>query len=131
METLTGSQVALSTPLLPVINEDEALDKSATKRTREDWEQLISSWKKSGLTQKDFSATQQIKVHTFVYHRNRQLQSKRSSKKLIPVKVNSLRADKPSDTRLIMQLPSGTKLFIPQHYDKDSLKNILTILGVC
>ncbi len=58
METLTGSQVALSTPLLPVINEDEALDKSATKRTREDWEQLISSWKKSGLTQKDFCATQ-------------------------------------------------------------------------
>ena len=53
----------------------EHSDKAVSKKhSHENWQRLISEWEHSGLSQKVFCEQQNIKLHTFVYHRNRMLQ---------------------------------------------------------
>lgn len=70
---------------------------NTSKRTPEEIEQMLSSYKQSGLTRRQYCAEKGIKISTFDYYRLRRLKKDQpngthSSTKLVKVKVESAAA---------------------------------------
>ncbi len=106
--------------------------RSTTRLNKKDWERILEDFEKSGLSQKIFCAQHDIKACTFSYHRSRQLKRQQGDKKFIPIQVKERARKSPiCDSGFILSLRNGSKLMIPQQYDKSALKNLLTMLGVC
>lgn len=80
------------------------------------WQQHISEWEKSGLTQTAYCKQQNIKLANFGYWRNR-LNKSNPSRKLIPVHMES-------STMIRLALPNGIRLETPLHALNDVLQQI-------
>ncbi len=80
------------------------------------WQQHISEWEKSGLTQTAYCKQHNIKLANFGYWRTR-LNRSNPSRKLIPVPIESV-------TMIRLALPNGIRLEAPLHALNDVLQQI-------
>lgn len=82
------------------------------------WQQHIESWKKNGLSQRDYCKQHELTFSSFGYWRNRLKASDTTASKLIPVSVS-----RPASVNIY--LSSGIRIEAPLH----GLAEILPLLA--
>lgn len=99
----------------------------------QDWDSIFADWETSGLTITAFCRERGIKKHTFDYHRyKRNKQANPIGGKLLAVELTTNPTQtKHSSVEYQLSLPSGGRLSIPEHYNKETLQPLLKLLGVC
>jgi len=71
------------------------------------WQQQISAWQDSGLTQTAFCTSQNIKLHSLQYWRKRFVTAQPTPSKLIPVTVHSSTLVRLTlGSQVVIELPS-------------------------
>lgn len=82
------------------------------------WQQHITDWQQSGLSQQDYCKQHELTLSSFGYWRKRLKPRKSTSSKLIPVSV-------PRPALINVYLPSGVRIETPLH----SLAELLPLLA--
>jgi len=97
------------------------------KRTKEDWDKIITSWKNSGMSHTEYSKKKNLNYWTFRDQRLKRERCESSKKKLVrisPVKS----ASESTSLSTTVSLPSGITIQIPSDANKDHLQEVITIL---
>lgn len=118
-----------------------ALPNTATDEVKKiDWESMVSAWKSSKLTRKEFCEQHQLNHNQFLYQRVKYDQKPRrppewlsvqqSEKKLSASPITSVA---PMTTGFLLKTPQGHQLSIPAGADTPTLKILLAFMreGTC
>lgn len=93
----------------------------------EEWSKLISEWKSSAESQKEFCARLNLSINTFTYAKGK-LSAKARGKKFIPI---TIRPEIPSKfvSKIILENSKGMKLHILSATIDESIIFLLKIAG--
>lgn len=97
------------------------------KRTKEDWDKIITSWKNSGMSHTEYCRKQNLNYWTFRDQRLKREHSESSKRKLVrisPVKNDSER----TSLSATVTLPSGISIQISSVANKNHLQELFEIL---
>ena len=127
------SHLATKTHQASPSSPDQSSASKQDRRSGKEWSNIITAWKKSGLSRKAYSQEHNINYHTLSYHYRLTLKkTSKSQNKLAPISViNNPEPQVMHSASYTLALPGGSTLAIPQDYNANSLKPLLVILGVC
>lgn len=96
-----------------------------------DWTNVIEQWKNSKLSQIAFCKLNQIDYNQFVYQKSKLRVNTKPKPGFLPVNLLSNSAASPSTANNFMLFcPNGVKVSIPTNIHPDSLKALITCLGI-
>ena len=103
-----------------------------TKRTKAEWNQIMTQWKQSDLTMSVFCREKEINYWTFRENRKKREISSTASEstehKLVKISLKT--APEPIESPPIsLVISERFKLFIPDDFNKDTLQRIVNVLG--
>jgi len=104
------------------------------------WKQHIIQWQESGLSQKDYRAKHELNQHVFSYWKKKlrpkeKLKPKRVPSALVPVTIQPYPLkSKPcssleSSSGLSLRVSDGIRLDIEEHFNADTLRRVMAIIG--
>ena len=93
----------------------------------EEWAKLISEWKSSTESQKEYCARLNLNINTFTYVKGK-LSAKAMQKKFIPITIRQEIPPKLVST-IILENSKGMKLHIPLASIDESIIHLLKIAG--
>lgn len=111
-------------------NSFPSLPKHPITSAKIDWQALVTQWQSSGLSQKAFCRINSIVYENFTYHCAKL--RKNLSPKLLPIRVSQDNTATPklSASNLILHLPNGAYVSIPNGVDAATLKTILVCMEI-
>ena len=98
------------------------------------WTQHLAQWQKSGLSQSEYRAEHGLNQHVFSYWKKK-LKPKRKSGTLVPVSIqpDSLQypphSSSESSSGLSLRVSDGIRLDIEEHFNADTLRRVMAIIG--
>lgn len=99
------------------------------RRTSSDWDNIIESWKHSGLSHKDYCQKKNLNYWTFRDQRLKREKVPLKSSKNNLVKIStSIQAPKKLLPITIVTLPSGITIQIPDGFNKESFQEVMNII---
>jgi hypothetical protein len=115
-------------------NNDEIDVKVESQPPKADWQHIIAQWQSSGLSQVKFCRIHHLEYNQFAYQRlklKNNYTKNQAKSKLLPINLLPDYPVNSSENAFILQLPSGIKLSIPTNAKIDSIKCLLSCLGLC
>ena len=108
---------------------DVATKSSKRKRTEAEWVRYVEMWESSGDSQPDFCRRHHLRLGTFVYWRTKCLEKQRVAQAASFTAVQVKTAATPA-AMIEIRLPNGVCVRIDSKIDTDTLRTLLTQLGI-
>ena len=89
------------------------------------WDRIISSWEKSGLTQREFCHQNNLPLSTFHYWRRKHQTNTNQKTELIKVETKNILS---TESSFVLDFSGGVKLTVPSNYHPEHLKRLLSDL---
>lgn len=87
-----------------------------------EWEEVVSTWESSGLSQARFCAEHSVSKTQFSYWKNKLRRSEESTAKFTRVDTGNL------SSFFELFLPTGTRVRVPTAFHAESLKRLLEVV---
>lgn len=101
------------------------------RRTKEEWDKIITTWKTSGLPMSAYCRKNSISYWTFRENklkRDTSDGSDHSEKGLVRISPPPKPVE-PASPPITVILPDGIKLVIPDHFKTETLQKVIDVLG--
>lgn len=96
--------------------------------TRDEWAERVDRWQRSGLSAKDFAASERIESRRLLWWRWKLRSSSPPAQRFLPVRVvDSAARPAGSGAPLEIALPNGRVVRVPPGFDPAMLERVLAI----
>ena len=98
------------------------------------WTQHLAQWQESGISQSEYRAKHGLNQHVFSYWKKK-LKSKKQPASLVPVTIQpdslqNQRHNSPESTSgLSIRFCGGIRLDIEEHFNSDTLRRVMSVIG--
>lgn len=95
-----------------------------------DWPKTFEQWEASNMSQAAFCKENQIDYKQFIYQRIKQHRRK-SNSRILPINILPTSTNmSPVGNHFMLYCPNGVKVSIPTNTNAESLKTLITCLGI-
>lgn len=102
--------------------------KPSQESKRDYWQQQIKTWKRSGLSQKQYCRSRSLALSTFCYWKKRLNNLELTSSKFYPLTIPSSLPES-NDTGLMLRVgPKQIQVEIREDFSPTALKKLITVL---